>query len=178
LKRPDTTKFVSGSLFASSSDPKRLNALAHEPVSILFFGINLANPVQGLSLDQELTVQLGLQQNAGRMAEYGGELSHLIALRGQPMDAFVVVIGVHRRLSANGQEGLKIRDLELTDRLRILNQAEVFRRTEDPSDMRSCAEYLLLTRGSLQLSAWSLRSIRTVNIHLVPVLLKIPIRVS
>src|SRR5262249_61763671 len=60
-------------------DVKRLDALTHELVDVLFFGISKAGP--GLALDQQLAVHLGLEKKARGMAENGGDLFPVLPFR-------------------------------------------------------------------------------------------------
>src|SRR5215831_7011646 len=83
-------------------DPERLNSLANKFVRIALFGISEASP--GFPVDEEIAVHLGLQQNAGRVAEDGRYFSCLVGLSCQRVDTLVVVVRVHRRLSANEEE--------------------------------------------------------------------------
>ena len=95
-------------------DPERLNSLANKVVGIGLFGVSKVS--LGLSIDEEFFVYFRLQENAGRMVENGCHFSCFVGLACQSMDAFVVVVRVHRCLSTNEEYGIVIGDLELIDR--------------------------------------------------------------
>src|SRR5215472_7295217 len=112
-------------LFRLILDMKRLNALAHEFVGVLLFGIGKAGP--GLARDNQLAIHLGLQQEASGVAKDSRDLAGPVELRRQIVDTLVVVKRVHRRLPANEEKGVVVRNFQLADGLRVLDNLGALR---------------------------------------------------
>lgn len=53
--------------------PERLNSFAHEIIGLSLFRIGEAGP--RLSLNKQISIDFGLKQNAGGVAEHGGDLA-------------------------------------------------------------------------------------------------------
>src|SRR5262249_18832951 len=105
-------------------DPEWLNALAYEFICVRLLRIGKAGPC--FPVYQKLAVDFCLKKNAGCVAEDGCDFSRLIGLRCQSVDTVIVVVRVHWRLSANKEDGVVIRQVELVDRFRILDELRMF----------------------------------------------------
>ena len=83
-------------------NPKWLNSFADKCIRVLFFGICETRP--RLAVDQKLSVQPGLQQETGGMAEDRYYLSRAKARGYEFMQAIVVLAGMHGRLSTDEED--------------------------------------------------------------------------
>src|SRR5262249_28367901 len=100
--------------------------------------------------------------------------SGFVGLCRQTVDTLVVVVGVHRRLSANEEDRLVVADLELTNRFRILDQLRVFGRGEESERYQVVCGILALLPRIATVVGLEFAASRAEDIDLVAVLRKSP----
>src|SRR5204863_587746 len=103
-------------------DPEGLDALLDVVVGEVLLGVGEAGP--GLVLDQQVAIgQRGPQQDAGGVADDRGDLPGLVEGRRELVYPLVVVERVHRRLAADEQHRVVVRDRHLGQRYGRLDEA-------------------------------------------------------
>lgn len=110
------------------------------------------------------------------MTENGGNSPRSVGLCRQNMHTLVVVARVHRRLPADQEHGIVVSDVELIDGLEFSTSLAWSSEDRNPSEIRPWAEYLLSSRGFAPIGGFELPAIGAIDVHLVTVLYKLPMR--